>query len=149
MSSVPPSIAKPPAKQIDASVKWEAMGDLGSLHRVGGVFVSRGHFAGRWKAEVLVNPGADPSITALGPTTRFSVGSLLVQKHRDAGSGAGGPIYAMVKRDAGYFPEGGDWEYIATDADGWIEDRGALVLCARCHAEAQADRVFPLPRDGK
>ena len=60
-----------------------------------------------------------------------------------------GPIFAMVKRDPGFFPEGGDWEYVVTDSEGWIEDRGALALCARCHAEAKADWVFPLPADAK
>jgi len=51
----------------------------------------------------------------------------------------------MIKRDAGFFPEGGDWEYVATDRDGWVADRGQLKACARCHAEAKADWVFGLP----
>jgi hypothetical protein len=83
----------------------------------------------------------------LASSTRFPGGSLLVQTHRDPSSA--GPIFAMIKRDPGYFPEGGDWEFVVTDRDGWVEDRGPLQLCARCHAEAPADGVFPLPSEAK
>jgi hypothetical protein len=123
------------------------MGELAALDRVGTVFVSRGHFAGRWKAETRMNKDAAAAYAHLVSSMRFPGGSLLVQTHRDASTN--GPIFAMVKHDAGYFPDGADWEFVVTDSQGWIEDRGALALCARCHAEAPADGVFPLPSDAK
>jgi hypothetical protein len=52
----------------------------------------------------------------------------------------------MTKRDAGFYPEGGDWEYLVLDAEGHLEDRGKLALCARCHAEGNGDWAFGLPR---
>lgn len=145
MSSVTPTVERPTPKTGDAATKWETMGELAGMHRAGGTFVSRGHFAGRWKAEARVNAAAETLYANLVPTSRFPAGALLVQMHKNPGSG--GPIFAMLKRDAGYFPEGGDWEYVVTDSEGWVEDRGTLALCARCHAEAKADWVFPLPKE--
>ena len=116
---------------------------------MGSPFVSRGHFAGKWKAEVWVSgPGAE-GYASVTRSSRFAPGTVLVKKHSERSSGAPGPVFVMIKRDAGFFPEGGDWEYLATDQDGWIEDRGALVACARCHAEANGDWVFGLPADAR
>jgi hypothetical protein len=145
MSSVGPSVERPTPKTADASAKWEAMSEVPTLHRVGPLFASRGHFAGRWKAETRMNATAETAYAALRSSNRFPSGSMLVELHR--GPSSNGPIFAMVKRDPGFYPEGGDWEFVVTDADGWIEDRGALALCARCHAEAATDSVFPLPSD--
>jgi hypothetical protein len=144
MSSVSPTVERPTPKKADAATKWETVGELGDLRRTGGIFVSRGHFAGRWKAETRMNGAAETIYANLVPSSRFPPGALLVEMHREPSSA--GPIFAMLKRDAGFFPEGGDWEYVVTDSQGWIEDRGALALCARCHAEAKADWVFPLPK---
>jgi hypothetical protein len=94
-----------------------------------------------------MNAAAETIYANLVPSSRFPPGALLVQIHR--GASTSGPIFAMLKRDPGFFPEGGDWEYVVTDSEGWVEDRGALVLCARCHAEAKADWAFPLPKDAK
>jgi len=143
MSSVSPTVERPTPKTTDAATKWEATEEIAGLAPVGGPFVSRGHFAGRKKAETRMNAAARSVYGNLVSSSRFPVGSLLVEVHRDPS--AGGPIFAMVKRDPGFFPEGGDWEYVVTDSEGWIEDRGAMALCARCHAEAKADWVFPLP----
>jgi hypothetical protein len=148
MSSIGPPVQRPSAKVVDAGTKWEAMGELATLDRVGPVFASRGHFAGRWRAEARMNATAAATYAHLAAsTTRFPGGSLLVETHKEPN--LSGPIYAMVKRDTGYFPDGADWEFVVTDSDGWIEDRGALQLCARCHAEARTDGVFPLPSDAK
>ncbi|MET0591280.1 MAG: hypothetical protein ABW133_01175, partial [Polyangiaceae bacterium] len=78
-------------------------------------------------------------------STRFAEGAVLAKKHAAVSTSSPGPTFAMVKRAAGFFPEGGDWEYVALDAEGHVEDRGKLPLCARCHAEANADSVFGLP----
>jgi len=124
------------------------MADLAGYRAVGKPFLSRGHFAGRWRAEVSVSESALPVYTALSRASHFPVGAVLVKKHSES-TGAPGPLFAMVKRDPGFFPAGGDWEFVVTDKDGWLEDRGPLVACARCHAEATADWVFGLPADAR
>ena len=52
----------------------------------------------------------------------------------------------MVKRAPGFYPEGGDWEYLIVDPNGSIERRGKLPLCARCHAESPHNFIFGGPR---
>lgn len=131
----------------DASAPLDPGIDLLSVRPVGKAFVSRGHFAGRWTAEVSVNDTARSAYTALTPSTRFAEGSVLVKKHTTVSASAPGPIFAMAKRAAGFFPEGGDWEYVALDAEGHVQERGKLTLCARCHAEGNADSVFGLPTE--
>ncbi len=129
----------------DAAVQWERFDDLATFQSMGAPFVSRGHFAGKWKAEVRANPAASEVYGRLARSSQFQAGSVLVKKHMEKDSGAPGPIFAMVKHKPGYFRDGGDWEYVVTDAQGWVEDRGPLVACARCHAEATADWGFGLP----
>jgi len=44
----------------------------------------------------------------------------------------------MTKREAGYYPEGGDWEYeYVTLVSERKETRGRLANCAACHASAK------------
>ncbi len=68
--------------------------------------------------------------------------------------------FAMIKREAGYYPDGGDWEYVKMPNDGTnnylqnpngklptTEDninRGKIVACASCHQHplAGSDFVF-------
>jgi hypothetical protein len=137
----------PSTSTADAGPPLDLGIDLPSVRPIGKAFVSKGHFAGRWNAEVAVNDIARPTYTNLGGSSRFAVGSLLVKKHATAS--ALGPIFAMAKRDPGFFPEGSDWEYVVIDATGRLEERGKLPLCARCHAEGNADAVFGLPLDAR
>jgi hypothetical protein len=137
------------AAPSDAGAPVETGIDLASVHLIGKAFVSRGHFAGRWTAEISVNELARGVYATLGASSKFSVGSLLVKKHSAISSPAPGPIFAMIKRDAGFFPEGGDWEYVVLDAEAHLEDRGKLTLCARCHAEGNADWAFGQPPEAR
>jgi hypothetical protein len=130
----------------DAGAPGDPGVDLQTVRAIGKAFVSRGHFAGRWNAQVSVNDAARSSYASLVASTRFTEGSVLVKRHVAAATSATpGPIFVMAKRAPGFFTEGGDWEYIALDAEGRLQDRGKLALCARCHAEANADKVFGLP----
>jgi hypothetical protein len=133
----------------DASARWEGFSQASSFLAIGKPFISRGHFAGRWKVQVSANEAASQAYATLSPSTRFSPGAVLVKTHSERESGAAGPLFVMLKRDAGFFPPGGDWEYLVTDQEGWIEDKGSLVTCARCHAEANADWVFGLPAEAR
>ena len=133
----------------DAAVKWEGFASMGDLRAIGRPFVSRGHFGGRWQAEVLANESASSVYAALSRSSTFAAGAMLVKKHSEKDSRAPGPIFVMIKREPGFFPRGGDWEWLVADAEGWIEDRGAIASCARCHAEAGANWVFGLPVEAR
>ena len=66
--------------------------------------------------------------------------------------------FALVKREAGYYPDGGDYEFIMMPNDGSVdyskhpfgmlpeeesEMRGKLNMCATCHADAEGgDFIF-------
>lgn len=50
----------------------------------------------------------------------------------------------MIKREAGYDPEGGDWEYVYLDGRNFERvTRGQLASCRSCHAsQSNADFLF-------
>lgn len=66
---------------------------------------------------------------------RFPAGTLIV-KEKLAARDAQEPelLTAMHKREAGYDPEGGDWEYLVLDGRGReVRARGKLESCRACH----------------
>ena len=82
----------------------------------------------------------------------YPVGSIIVKEKRGVESflstssrskattpdGVGG----MIKRDSGYDPEHGDWEYFYFDDASRIES-GRIANCVQCHQSAAAtDHVF-------
>jgi Cytochrome P460 len=70
---------------------------------------------------------------------------VVKEKHPDAQ--ASGPLTsyaAMIKREAGYDPENGDWEYLyeVPGPNRWAT-RGPLPACSDCHRQAKAtDYLF-------
>jgi len=75
--------------------------------------------------------------------------------------GSRGPLlvtFAMAKHESGYYPDGGDWEYVMMPNDGSIDYgsfpngilpsssetdmRGQLASCAGCHSKASDDFIF-------
>lgn len=61
-------------------------------------------------------------------------GAVLVKtKFADAKGGTILLHTAMFKREPGYNPEGGDWEYDLADAKGGVQARGKLTSCMECH----------------
>jgi hypothetical protein len=117
------------------------MSVLPTLEATGAPFSSRGHFVGGRPAVVRVNALAATPYAARRASASFPVGSIIVEIHGEA-AGQPAATFVMQKREAGFFDEGGDWEYTAVRADGTIEDRGRLASCARCHAEAAAGWIF-------
>jgi len=69
--------------------------------------------------------------------------SVVKEKYKD-GLGTMGAYAVMVKREAGYDPPGGDWEYAyVTLTPERKVTRGRLTKCADCHASAkQSDYLF-------
>lgn len=123
--------------------RWEHFDRLDRFDVLSASFRSRGHGTGDWEAELRGSPGAGDHLDGLVPGRQMPVGTVLYQRHEQRQVGAEIGAFAMEKRPAGYFPGGGDWEYVILDREGRIEARGKLAPCARCHAEAPTDFVFP------
>ncbi|AGP35791.1 hypothetical protein BE04_12830 [Sorangium cellulosum] len=141
----PRATAVAPAASAPADPSaWELAGQLASFTPATGRARSQ-HFTGEMEAEVRINAAAAP-YPALGPARALPPGAALVELHYPAGSSEPVTLLAMVKRPAGYDPDGGDWEYLVLTPQGTSTHRGALPLCKRCHADAPHDHLFGGPR---
>ena len=83
---------------------------------------------------VFVNSvGREAMMTKLNP--KFPVGSMIVKEKLDkADSTKPDLLTAMIKREPGYNPESGDWEFLVLDGPASkIEERGKLTRCSSCH----------------
>jgi len=65
----------------------------------------------------------------------FPQGSMIVkEKLGSADSQSPELLTAMIKREKGYNPESGDWEYLVLDGTAsHLTKRGRLVNCSGCH----------------
>lgn len=82
------------------------------------------------------------SAAMASPTDIFPVGSIIVKEKLPTPNATQPELLTvMVKREQGYFPEGGDWEYRVYDGQLRQMEAGRLTLCAACHQKA-VDRVF-------
>ncbi|WP_437680666.1 hypothetical protein [Sorangium sp. So ce131] len=123
---------------------WELAAQFPSFKPATGRARSQ-HFTGELEAEVRINAAAEP-YPVLGPGRVLPPGAALVEFHYTAGSSEPVTLLAMVKRPAGYDPDGGDWEYLLLTPQGRATHRGPLALCKRCHADAPHDHLFGGPR---
>ena len=77
----------------------------------------------------------DPDLR--GSNVELAIGSTIIREVWD------GPFMskytAMIKMEAGYFPEGGDFSYIEVGADGSIISGGKNPVCGACHLHRQND----------
>lgn len=123
---------------------WSELPTLATLTPVGEPRVSNHRLAdevGQVKVNAAAAGYADRA--PLGP------GAIVVEAlSPDAGS-TPTATFVMHKREAGYFPAGGDWEYLVLDGQGGVQARGQLPLCARCHAEAPEGFLFRATAGGK
>jgi hypothetical protein len=90
---------------------------------------------------VRVSPEA---IEAFRAGDTLPIGASVVKEKYEDGRETMGEYAVMVKREAGYDPPGGDWEYAyVTLAPERRVIRGRLTECAGCHASAkQTDHLF-------
>jgi hypothetical protein len=125
---------------VDAAASWEHWNELSRFARAG-TFISAGHFAASYEADLLVN---DVVVGAGGCNAAAPLpeGAILAQRHRLEADGSAGPLFVMTKRQAGFARPAGDWEYVVLKPSGELETRGAIATCARCHAEAPRDHLF-------
>jgi len=125
------------------------LSDRSAYVPVGRPFLSGGHLLGRFEGQILANELAASRLADWVSTSHMPEGAVLVQVHSREGGRVPGPVYGMVKRAPGYDPEGNDWEWLVLGADGRPRTGEALRACARCHAEAPADGVFPVPKEAR
>lgn len=93
------------------------------------------------KFHVFANPAA--TLPIFDPWGSFPEGSLIVKEKLGPTDGKTQLFTGMWKREKGYFPECGDWEFFTVDgAASEIVERGKLARCAECHEDyAQGDHV--------
>ena len=83
---------------------------------------------------VFVNPvGREAMMTKRQP--KFPIGSMIVkEKLGSPDSKEPEVLTAMIKREPGYNPGSGDWEYLVLDgAASKIVEQGKLTRCSDCH----------------
>ncbi len=102
--------AKPAPKPVSEDPHWNAL-----IHV--------------WTNEGATGPVWDPPAT-------FPEGAMLVKEKLNQKQDGAELFTGMVKREKGYNPEGGDWEYFLVDgAAEKVTDRGLLKNCIDCHAK--------------
>ncbi|WP_193211418.1 hypothetical protein [Luteolibacter marinus] len=70
------------------------------------------------------------------PWGSFPEGSLVLKEKLGRDDGATQLFTGMLKRERGYFPECGDWEFFTVDAAATrIVERGKIARCAECHED--------------
>ncbi len=120
--------------------RWEHMDALGAYRKATPRSRSQ-HLQGEHEAEVLTNEAA-AAYPTLGPLRELPVGSVLVEALYAPNQPDVAMYFAMVKQPSA---NGSEWQYAVVSKSGMVERRGALVLCARCHAEAPHGQVFGRP----
>ena len=70
---------------------------------------------------------------------RFPQGSVIVKEKLPSKESISPELLTvMIKREQGYNPGNGDWEYMALDGDGKeVRARGRLEKCQACHQRAE------------
>jgi hypothetical protein len=138
----------PPAMSVSspaASVRlprWERFGELGGLKEIASNSPSRGHGTGEWTGQIRGNDKASASTDVVRAGGKMPQGALLVELHNDKRTGALLEAFVMEKREEGFYPAGGVWEYLVVGNDGTAQQRGRIDFCARCHSEAASGFVF-------
>jgi len=102
-------------------------------------------------AHVYVSPDAVEAMLKRDSTS-FPVGSVVLKQKLDAANNQKVILYTgMLKRDKGYNPECGDWEFFTLSGDArTVSSRGRLESCMACHTNyAKTDFVtkqYPIER---
>lgn len=120
------------------------------------------------KEEAKANPHLETFITVFvndkakqtfaGAKGTFPVGSIVVKEKWVASDGNfydSNPklklklMTVMQKREKGYHPSGGDWEYLVVGGNGNLQERGKIQRCQSCHQKQKAsDFLFKSYMEG-
>jgi hypothetical protein len=64
----------------------------------------------------------------------YPVGAYIVKQKLESADSTRGVLYTtMRKRESGYDPEHGDWEYAIRDGQGLVLAEGRIGSCIECH----------------
>ncbi|MEK7950357.1 DUF5077 domain-containing protein [Luteolibacter soli] len=97
------------------------------------ILLKSGPHAGA-KYHVFAN--APAALPLFDPWGKFPEGSLIVKEKLNPADDKTQLFTGMWKREQGYFPECGDWEFFTVDGEtSKIVERGKLVSCASCHED--------------
>ncbi|WP_265595104.1 cytochrome P460 family protein [Haloferula sp. BvORR071] len=89
-------------------------------------------------AKFVIYSNDAAALPVFDPWGKFPEGSLLLKEKQGREDDKTKLYTGMLKREAGYFPECGDWEFFTVDAEAAkITERGKLANCATCHEEYQ------------
>ena len=90
---------------------------------------------------VYVNPTGEKAMQKGGV---FPVGSIIVKEKRDSKTGPVVLSTVMIKREKGYNPACGDWQFAALNSDATKTDGdGKLDSCMKCHKDqSKKDFVY-------
>ncbi len=94
-------------------------------------------------ARVFANDLANAEIYKAAP--KFQTGAIIVrEKLLNAEDINPELVTVMVKREKGFSPKTGDWEYLVVEGDlAKIKQRETVGSCSKCHAQAEnTDFVF-------
>lgn len=87
-------------------------------------------------ARLLIHANASAVLPVFDPWGKFPEGSVILKEKLARGSDTTQLFTGMLKREKGYFPAGGDWEYFTVDGQAAkITGRGRLMQCASCHED--------------
>ena len=88
------------------------------------------------KAKFHVFANTPAALPLFDPWGKFPEGSLIEKEKVGTEDGKTQLFTGMWKREKGYFPECGDWEFFTVDgAATKIVERGKLANCASCHED--------------
>jgi hypothetical protein len=94
---------------------------------------------------VFVNELATESIKT--KSTSFPQGSVIVREKPSKSGGAKPEVLAvMIKREHGFNPDGGDWQFLLIEGAGQkVKLSQKTGACLNCHySQAKTDYVYPL-----
>ena len=94
--------------------------------------------------EIYVN-SVGAAMFAANERGPYPVGTIVLKESFKSDSGAKGSltgITVMVKREAGYDSENGDWEYLNVNSKMKIKAQGKMSMCISCHSASEDDYLF-------
>jgi len=103
--------------------------------------IPTGNEHGGFLFHVFANEPA--ALPIFDPWGKFPEGSIVLKEKIGREDAKPQVFTGMVKREKGYFPEMGDWEFFTADgAASKIAERGKMERCAKCHEDyAKGDYV--------
>jgi len=94
------------------------------------------HERARGFREIYINEIGKP--VAYGASDYpYPEGSVILKEsfsEKDGGKGKLASITIMIKREEGYDPDNGNWEYINASGDFKISRQGKIGMCIKCHS---------------